>query len=1450
MHNSRKSNFALKLSNNNISKWVLRHFYVLLLIPLFFYSYPILSSGISITGDFPYVDTSHYSADKLWMWVDKGSRDGFEFLARYPIMSIWYGLSLLNIGSDVATKIMIVSGFFLSSFCFYFSFSRLFRIGRVDSTFVIKLSALIGSLFYAYNVWSFNRIHHWYLWIGYSILPLFAVSIYYSFRNPKSWKCIFMSTLLWSFASITVHMVIFYGIILVLAFVGFVANDLYAGKKGIKKLAIPLILTISFYILVNMYWIYPYAVSSQIRVPNPPYELTTESLELLSRESNFLNSFRIMAYWLNSGVELPNNLLSHPLWVITTFTVPIIAFSALARKSTKFSIIFAGIALVSIFLTMGTKSPINYFNIALLIPVVSNFVWVFRDPEKWAFFTTFAYSFLIGMVCYKLLGYTRSEKYEHKKRIIVGTIIIFLISSIFISSYPYYQARIEPLIPVQFPAEFDKLNNYLNTINTERVYFIPYPIKETDWDKNGVVQNIYNTHSVKPSIDSSEYYPLASTYYNYFVNSVMENRSNGVRNLINPLATSYVIFHNDSWDKLRDRYDPDSIQLLDKLYQVEGLDNTTNIGFYNIFNTSNNVNSELPRQVNIPYQSIGVIGGLDIFNSLESVPTFSSMRSSLLFLDDIKTANTSSFANGFDDLLIDRSPQDDELALSFLDKRYILTPFDYTTSNDPAKVWSKAGARDPIHGAFHPDLKALGINNWDFDYGHGLVKTKAIANMSIPIDPQNSGQNSEGEDVYLFMRYFKNQKGGPMNIYLDNNFVNQVDAFDKLSNYFVWQNIGTVKLQNEKHTLKLENVGGFNAVNIFALIPETVMNNLRLEYEKMLADKSQVIYLLEAESNFNNIRGKDVSSPAYLVYQNETTDSGNFDRNITGQFKVPKGSDLVSLQFQANKSQTNSHFSIKNMQIIPAQEKYTTFISDFEWAEHSIPLASLRYSDWLNLDKNLSSAAIIPSSSDNGGKSLKVDTKPSDQVGWDIITTNFIPVSDEAYYNASLHLSAKDVLQLHSKIFFFDSQEKEFLGSPHYVLDGKDGTFDETFSSIVVPPEGTKYIKIQVLAKSANPIQSSYTLDNVRFEEIVFPKILKNSMGGTFDTSPNQDISALRKGSIMEHDTLRNGTNYMANTIPFMVKQDHIYDYKLNVAGNDLSSYSVIALFRSSNDVSENVTKYGTNASNGRVLELSKNSEISTKLNILKSDNYTIGLKAMTCETCSFLNLGIEPTKSNDAISGNLQTGNYSLRSNETALSWVYSNNTFNLTKGTYDVKIYSDSISDLDIIAIYPVKNNSSINTVDGDLQNQDTRDAFAPAGTHLPPARISEYEKINPTKYSLKISNATRPYVISFAESYDPLWQAYIDTRTTDNANGNENGYKTNSIPLYGLTNGFYINKSGDYDLVLEYSPQVWFNQGLVISMVSLVSMAIIFLLTKGSRKKLLSFTKSPFRKNRNSI
>jgi len=116
---------------------------------------------------------------------------------------------------------------------------------------------------------------------------------------------------------------------------------------------------------------------------------------------------------------------------------------------------------------------------------------------------------------------------------------------------------------------------------------------------------------------------------------------------------------------------------------------------------------------------------------------------------------------------------------------------------------------------------------------------------------------------------------------------------------------------------------------------------------------------------------------------------------------------------------------------------------------------------------------------------------------------------------------------------------------------------------------------------------------------------------------------------------------------------------------------------------------------------------------------------------------------------------------------------------------------SDLDVVWIYSTQNS-----------NETLEDIFTPKEN---PAEIISYQKIDPTKYVVKV-NATKSFMLSFAESYDPLWVAYV------------NGEKIQSIPLYGVINGFWINQTGLLEITIEYEPQKWFYYGLAVSLLTL--------------------------------
>lgn len=89
--------------------------------------------------------------------------------------------------------------------------------------------------------------------------------------------------------------------------------------------------------------------------------------------------------------------------------------------------------------------------------------------------------------------------------------------------------------------------------------------------------------------------------------------------------------------------------------------------------------------------------------------------------------------------------------------------------------------------------------------------------------------------------------------------------------------------------------------------------------------------------------------------------------------------------------------------------------------------------------------------------------------------------------------------------------------------------------------------------------------------------------------------------------------------------------------------------------------------------------------------------------------------------------------------------------------------------------------------------------------------YEKINHERYAMQV-NEKNPFMLSFAESYDPLWRAYIYKH-------DKYIISIKPVPLYSIINGFWINETGDIKIEVKYTPQGWFEFGLIISIFALI-------------------------------
>ncbi len=240
-----------------------------------------------------------------------------------------------------------------------------------------------------------------------------------------------------------------------------------------------------------------------------------------------------------------------------------------------------------------------------------------------------------------------------------------------------------------------------------------------------------------------------------------------------------------------------------------------------------------------------------------------------------------------------------------------------------------------------------------------------------------------------------------------------------------------------------------------------------------------------------------------------------------------------------------------------------------------------------------------------------------------------------------------------------------------------------------------------------------------------------------------------------------------------------------------LQNKTLIYLFEGESDMYyENATiVHNSTLSNSKALTFSKNGKLWQKFEVLNEGYYKIGLKFIG--------------------DTDLIIDNYNINLKSDGSSLIYTE-PFYLIKGIHTFRILQYQNSEInetlvDVLWIY------SVDSVDS---NETLETVFGTLKTH---SNVLNYSKVDPTLWNTKIY-ADKPFFLTFAEGYDPLWEARVY----------KNGQMVetvSSVPVYGTINGFWINETGDLDIEIRYKPQDWFEYGLVISATTFI-LCVVYL------------------------
>jgi hypothetical protein len=172
---------------------------------------------------------------------------------------------------------------------------------------------------------------------------------------------------------------------------------------------------------------------------------------------------------------------------------------------------------------------------------------------------------------------------------------------------------------------------------------------------------------------------------------------------------------------------------------------------------------------------------------------------------------------------------------------------------------------------------------------------------------------------------------------------------------------------------------------------------------------------------------------------------------------------------------------------------------------------------------------------------------------------------------------------------------------------------------------------------------------------------------------------------------------------------------------------------------------------------------------------------------------------------------NYTIQSNSSVntLSWREVG-PLELSFGYHNFSIINVGLNktELDEIVLYSLHDDESIPLRDRIFQTSSSVEV--------------KFVEINPSEYSVHV-NSTAPFYLVFRQTYNPLWKA------------NGDGVDVNPTIAYSFVNSFYFDRVGSFDLRIRFLGQMYFNIGSVVSVITLMMIAIFTVFSLFKRGKL---------------
>jgi len=648
---------------------------------IYFYKIIFASGKILVHGDYRYGLTVQqhiqYHLNKIFVNAPK-----------LPFFAVLY-LAKIIFGDILAEKIFTVFILFVSALFIYISNKHFLKRIFGENDWKISISAFVGTLLFLYNPWTINKIHHHY-WLvlslatSYLLLAEVDKLIYGKFSY---FQVLLISGLVMLIATQIQGLIIYAGFMIVIYSIFSILVDKSNFVRRILSKQVILSLFIVF--LLNAFWIMPQTATALSGISKPGwYGIVAENIDTLSRRCSVLNVVTATNRWIWGGfgwLSTPNfnlNFLGIDVWKPISLVPFIIGVSSLLflKLSTykkKYIVYFAILLIASILFSTGSYYP-AIGDLCRKIFLDTGLGWIIRDPYKNTGVVIISLSFLTSIVALTALRCNIKFKYLLLALIVVPTLIW------------------------GWPALTGDLNEHL------KPYLVKYPkdLEQTIEYLDAHLGSNYNALWYPPQIDKVyfvyEDVPQISTIGNnlnimiieneelakYIENALKRHDKNSLESLLKKFSVKYVILRHDLIESNQKKRLLNDIQLFESLFEDNKI---TKFGNFTIYKFK-------------PNQIVAVTPSI-------TYSTSPSLNKDFEFENTIQCIYFKNFyivTNNF---------------ISFHFNNYTIEV--KNKHHAPEKYWSFGTFAGGWLKRFIPYLEKFGIENWQSDYGYGLVFTWA-----------------------------------------------------------------------------------------------------------------------------------------------------------------------------------------------------------------------------------------------------------------------------------------------------------------------------------------------------------------------------------------------------------------------------------------------------------------------------------------------------------------------------------------------------------------------------------------------------------------------------------------------------------------------------------------------------------------------------------------------------